>query len=377
MKVLVLGAGFGGLALASRLSEVLGDDVEVTLIDKGDGFVFGFSKLDVMFGRRTADSVLHPYADILKPGVCFVQTDIQLDRPGRAARRDRAGCVRGRGDGRRARRRPAPGGDARAPRGGPRVLHGGGRLRRSRRPRRLRRRARRHRRHVDAVQVPAGAERDGAADARLPHRAGTPRALGDRPRDAAAGTDPAVTRRVEGDPRGVRGAGHRVAPQPPRAASSTRPGVSPASRTAARCRSTCSSACRPTACRTSSPSRGCASTAGSPSTRSPSPPAGRASTRSATSRASAPRRRASSPKVRPPSSPSRSSPAPAAGAHAGYDGRGVCYLELGSEGVAVVDVTFVAGQAPFGSLNGPSPELTAEKSAFGTTRIKRWFDRDW
>ena len=60
-----------------------------------------------------------------------------------------------------------------------------------------------------------------------------------------------------------------------------------------------------------------------------------------------------------------------------YGGRGVCYLEFGGEGVAVVDVTFVAGQAPFGFLNGPSAELTAEKSAFGTTRIKRWFDRDW
>jgi sulfide:quinone oxidoreductase len=65
------------------------------------------------------------------------------------------------------------------------------------------------------------------------------------------------------------------------------------------------------------------------------------------------------------------------GSAAGYDGRGVCYLEFGGEGVAVVDVTFVAGQAPFGFLNGPSTELIAEKSAFGTTRIKRWFGRDW
>ena len=45
----------------------------------------------------------------------------------------------------------------------------------------------------------------------------------------------------------------------------------------------------------------------------------------------------------------------------GYDGRGVCYLEFGDEGVAVVDVTFVAGQAPFGFLDGPSIELTRAK----------------
>ena len=65
------------------------------------------------------------------------------------------------------------------------------------------------------------------------------------------------------------------------------------------------------------------------------------------------------------------------GAAAGYDGHGVCYLEFGSEGVATVDVTFVAGQAPFGFIAGPSVELTAEKARFGTTRVARWFGRDW
>ena len=54
LRVLVLGAGFGGLELSTTLSETLGDDVEVTLIDKGDAFVFGYSKLDVMFGRTTS-----------------------------------------------------------------------------------------------------------------------------------------------------------------------------------------------------------------------------------------------------------------------------------------------------------------------------------
>ncbi len=54
-RVLVLGAGFGGLELSTMLSEALGDDVDVTLIDKNDSFVFGYSKLDVMFGRTTAE----------------------------------------------------------------------------------------------------------------------------------------------------------------------------------------------------------------------------------------------------------------------------------------------------------------------------------
>ena len=54
LRALVLGAGFGGLELSTRLAEELGDQVHVTLIDKSDAFVFGFSKLDVMFGRRSA-----------------------------------------------------------------------------------------------------------------------------------------------------------------------------------------------------------------------------------------------------------------------------------------------------------------------------------
>lgn len=81
MRVLILGAGFGGLQLSARLSEELGDDIEVTLIDQADGFVFGFSKLDVMFGRTTADAVRHSYADVVKPGVRFVPTTIRAIDP--------------------------------------------------------------------------------------------------------------------------------------------------------------------------------------------------------------------------------------------------------------------------------------------------------
>ena len=85
MRVLVLGAGFGGLELTTRLSETLGDDVEVVLIDQADGFVFGFSKLDVMFGRTVGEAVTHPYRDVVKPGVTFVQTTVRAIDP--AARR--------------------------------------------------------------------------------------------------------------------------------------------------------------------------------------------------------------------------------------------------------------------------------------------------
>ena len=81
MRVLVLGAGFGGLELTTRLSEELGGDVEITLVDRSDAFVFGFSKLDVMFGRTDAAHVRHRYRDIVKPGVRFVQTTIRSINP--------------------------------------------------------------------------------------------------------------------------------------------------------------------------------------------------------------------------------------------------------------------------------------------------------
>jgi sulfide:quinone oxidoreductase len=81
MRVLVLGAGFGGLELTTRLSEEFGNDVEVVLLDQSDGFVFGFSKLDVMFGRNGAEAVRHPYRDLVKPGVRFIQTTIRTIDP--------------------------------------------------------------------------------------------------------------------------------------------------------------------------------------------------------------------------------------------------------------------------------------------------------
>ena len=61
MKILILGAGFGGLELATHLSGEIGSTAEITVIDERPGFVFGFSKLDVMFGKLTAESVFHPY----------------------------------------------------------------------------------------------------------------------------------------------------------------------------------------------------------------------------------------------------------------------------------------------------------------------------
>jgi sulfide:quinone oxidoreductase len=87
--VVILGAGFGGLELATRLSEIASDAVDVTLLDRNDSFFFGFSKLEVMLGRQSADEVLLPYGDIAKDGVEFRQeTVVGIDPVARRVQTD-------------------------------------------------------------------------------------------------------------------------------------------------------------------------------------------------------------------------------------------------------------------------------------------------
>jgi sulfide:quinone oxidoreductase len=80
-RVVVLGAGFGGLELSTMLSEAFGDEIDVTLIDRSDAFTFGFSKLDVMFGRTTPDAVRLPYSDLVKPGVRVLRETVTAIDP--------------------------------------------------------------------------------------------------------------------------------------------------------------------------------------------------------------------------------------------------------------------------------------------------------
>ena len=91
MRIVILGAGFGGLELSTRLSEEFGDGVDVVLIDKGEGFVFGFSKLDVMFGFTDAEHVLHRFemflmrqnpdgSILLEPAVVLSKNQLEYDQ---------------------------------------------------------------------------------------------------------------------------------------------------------------------------------------------------------------------------------------------------------------------------------------------------------
>jgi sulfide:quinone oxidoreductase len=89
-RVLILGAGFGGLELATVLSEELGADAGVTLVEAGDAFVFGYSKLDILFGRAESDAVRVSYSALSKPGVRLLRERVlAIDPEARSVTTDR------------------------------------------------------------------------------------------------------------------------------------------------------------------------------------------------------------------------------------------------------------------------------------------------
>jgi sulfide:quinone oxidoreductase len=80
-RILVLGTGVGGLEPSTILSDQFGEAVEVTIVDKSDAFVFGFSKLDLMIGRTSLDAVRLPYAKLAKPGARLMRERITAIDP--------------------------------------------------------------------------------------------------------------------------------------------------------------------------------------------------------------------------------------------------------------------------------------------------------
>jgi len=377
MRVVIAGAGFGGLELATLLSEEFGDDADVVLIDKADQFVFGFSKLDVMFGRTSAEHVVHRYADVVRPGVRFVQTTVRaLDPVARRVTTDDGvfdadilivalgadldpaatpGLVEGGNEfytvaGAFALREvlagfaggrivigvtstpykcpPAPSETAL-------LMHDF-----------LRRRGLRDSSHISLV-MPLGTPippSPDASDAIL--GAFAERGIAWHPGQSVRNLDPA--RKVAVLSGGEElpydlflGVPHHCAPAVVVESGMTVDGWIPVN---------------PLTLETEFPDVYAVGDVTSVGT----PKAGVFAEGQATVVA-----KQIIGRIR------------GSGASSGYDGRGICYLEFGDDMVAKVDVTFVGGQAPAGVLHGPSAELLADKTAFGSQRIQRWFGRTW
>lgn len=81
MHVLILGGGFGGLEVATSLRAQLDERVRITLIDKKDFFYIGFTKFDLMFGRRSPEDIKHYYSALSKKGIEFVHDTVEQMDP--------------------------------------------------------------------------------------------------------------------------------------------------------------------------------------------------------------------------------------------------------------------------------------------------------
>ncbi|MET0738814.1 MAG: FAD/NAD(P)-binding oxidoreductase [Acidimicrobiales bacterium] len=377
MRIVILGAGFGGLELTTRLSEEFGDEVDVVLIDQSDGFVFGYSKLDVMFGKVPAESVHHSYADLVKPGVTFVQSTATSIDPGAKRVETDAGpfdadiLVVALGADLHPDATPGlvEGGhefyteagafglrDVLADFGGGRVIVGVTSTPFKCPPApsetallmhdHLVERGQREHSEI-ALVMPLGAPvpPSPAASAAL-LTAFAERGIDWVPERLVRGLDAA--RRMAQLSDGTEmpydlflGIPVHRAPAVVEASGMTVDGWIPVD---------------PLTLETSFPGVYAVGDVTSVGT----PKAGVFAEGQALVVAD-----------------SIAAQVRGATPSAQYDGHGMCYLEFGKDQVAKVDVTFVSGQPPSGSLDGPSADYVADKVEFGSSRIQRWFDRPW
>jgi sulfide:quinone oxidoreductase len=377
MRIVVLGAGFGGLELTTLLSDEFGDDIEIVLIDKGEGFVFGFSKLDVMFGRAPAESVFHRYTDIVKPGVQFVQTTITAIDPRAKRVETDAGPFEG------DVVVVALGADL-DPAATPGLLEGGHEFYTVAGAFALRDvidRFEGGRVVVGVTSTPFKCPPAPSETALLIHDHLVARGLRERssialvmplpvpippsPPAAQAVLDAFATRDIEWHPNSL-----VTALDPDRKVALIAdgreiaydlflgvprhhvPAVVAESGMAVDGWIPVDSLTLETAF-PGVYAVGDVTSVGTP--KAGVFAEGQAAV--VADRIIAAARGESSPST--------------------YGGNGMCYLELGEHSVAIVNVTFLKGQAPFGDINGPSPDLAVHKADFGTERIAKWFDKDW
>ncbi|GAA2612265.1 pyridine nucleotide-disulfide oxidoreductase [Paractinoplanes durhamensis] len=375
--MVVLGAGFGGLELATVVAKECGDAVELTLIDKSEGFVFGFSKLDVMFGRVGAEHVLHRYADMVNPGVRFVGAEITAIDP--VAKRVETSAGPFEAD----ILVVALGADLH-PAATPGLVEGGN----------------------EFYTIPgAFAARDALNDFTggkvLVAVTSTPFKCPPAPSETALLVHEFLTER------GLRDASEISLVMPLGAPIPPSPDASKAVLAAFAERGI---GWHPEKLvRSLDPERKVAVLSdgdempydlflGVPVHRVPQVVAESGLAVDGWIPVDPLTLETSFPEVYAVGDVT-SVGTPKAGVFAEgqaavvaarvvatikgetadeeYGGRGVCYLEMGGDQVAKVEVTFVSGQRPIGGLQGPSPDLAADKNTFGTERIRRWFGRDW
>jgi sulfide:quinone oxidoreductase len=88
-RVLVLGAGFGGIATATRLRSLLGSGHEVVLVDRSTDFVMGLRKTWAIVGAHPLEEGRRSLASLRSQGIDVRTATVEaLDPVGRRARLD-------------------------------------------------------------------------------------------------------------------------------------------------------------------------------------------------------------------------------------------------------------------------------------------------
>ncbi|MFP5225924.1 MAG: FAD-dependent oxidoreductase, partial [Actinomycetota bacterium] len=75
-KIIIAGAGFGGLAAAHRLRSLL-PQASITLVDQASHFAMGFRKTDEVLGRAPLSQTSRPLAALERFGIEVIQACIE------------------------------------------------------------------------------------------------------------------------------------------------------------------------------------------------------------------------------------------------------------------------------------------------------------
>jgi len=75
-RIVILGAGFGGLACANLLRESLSFEHKITVIDRKDYFLMGFVNLWILNGKRTLEDSKISLSNLNGKGISFLQDEI-------------------------------------------------------------------------------------------------------------------------------------------------------------------------------------------------------------------------------------------------------------------------------------------------------------
>ena len=85
-RVLILGGGFGGIATARRLKQMLDEKDEVILVDRRDYFMVGFRKTWALTGQSTLEKGQRPLDSLTSLGVRVMRDPVtRIDPAARAA----------------------------------------------------------------------------------------------------------------------------------------------------------------------------------------------------------------------------------------------------------------------------------------------------